>query len=205
MELPPLVARAYDMATTVGFGADGGVSSCLPGIGRILAVLAAARPAGRLAEIGTGVGAGSAWLASGMDDDSTLVTVEVDVERARRAGEVLGDDTRITVLTGRWQDRLPGLAPFDLVFVDGGYEEHLRDDPGITDVVVDLVRVGGHLVLDDLTARADMSSSEPIAPDAKRHLAFGHPRVVGAELYVPDPTGVVGGRRTGGLLMTRIS
>jgi predicted O-methyltransferase YrrM len=204
-ELPRLVARAYDTAVAVGFGADGGVSSCLPGVGRLLAVLAAGRPAGRLAEIGTGVGAGAAWLASGMDAGSTLVTVEVDPERARLARQVVEDDRRVTVVTGRWQDHLPALAPFDLVFVDGGYEEHLREDPGITDVVVDLVRVGGNLVLDDVTPRRERSSAETTGPDAKRAIAFGHPRVVGAELYVPDADGVVGGTRTGALVMTRIA
>ena len=204
MELPQLVSRAYDTARAVGFGADGGVSSCLPGIGRILAVLAAGRPGGRLAEIGTGVGAGSAWLASGMDADATLVTVEIDPERAALARELLDDDPRITVVTGRWQDHLPALAPFDLVFVDGGYEEHLRENRDITDVVVDLVRVGGHLVLDDVTPHAEMTTAERAEPDAKRALAFGYPRIVGGELYVPSPDGAVGGRRTGALVMTRI-
>lgn len=198
------MARAYDVAASIGFGADGGVSSCLPGVGRLLAVLAAARPGGRIAEIGTGVGAGAAWLASGMDAASTLVTVEVDPERAELARGVLAADGRITVIVGRWQDHLPARPPFDLVFVDGGYEEHLREDPSVADRVVDLVVVGGHLVLDDLTAQAEAPRAGA-SRDLKRELASRHPRLVGAEFYVPGVNGSVGGVRTGGLLMTRIA
>ena len=205
IEIPPRVARAYSLAAEVGFGADGGPSSCLPGIGSVLAVLAAARPGARIAEIGTGVGAGSAWLASGMDGSSTLVTVEVDPDRAELARTVLSDDRRVTVLTGRWQDRLPALGPFSLVFLDGGYEEHLGEDAGVADAVVDLVVVGGHLVLDDLTAQAEQAPAGHGGPEAKRELGLRHPRLVGAELYVPGPDGSVGGERTGGLLMTRVA
>ncbi|HLX88551.1 MAG TPA: class I SAM-dependent methyltransferase [Acidimicrobiales bacterium] len=204
--MPPLVARAYATAEAIGFGADGGVSSCLPGVGRLLAVLAAGHPGGRLAEIGTGVGAGTAWMASAMDNASTLVSVEVDPERAELARQLLADDPRVTVVTARWQDHLPGLAPFDLVFVDGGYEEHLREDAAIRDAVVDLVRVGGQLVLDDLSPRPPGASTGVDHPaDAKRELALRHPRLVGAELYVPGAAGEVGGTRSGALVMTRTS
>ena len=47
---------------------------------RLLAVLASGRPSGRFAEIGTGTGVGSAWIASAMGPEATLVTVELDDE-----------------------------------------------------------------------------------------------------------------------------
>ena len=206
LDIPPAVARAYAQAEAIGFGADGGVSSCLPGVGRLLAVLAAGHPGGHLAEIGTGVGAGAAWLASGMDVGSTLVTVELDPERAALAARVLGDDARVQVLTGSWRDHLPALAPFALVFVDGVYEEELRQDDGVRDALVDLVKVGGQLVLDDLSLQPGPNDVGPgTLVDGKRELALRHPRLVGAEWYVPDVGGAVGGTRTGGLVMTRIA
>ena len=52
--------------------------SSIPEIGRLLAVLVAARPRGRFAEIGTGVGVGSAWIVEAMDTEATFVTVELD-------------------------------------------------------------------------------------------------------------------------------
>jgi predicted O-methyltransferase YrrM len=204
IELPPLVVDASRVAEVACFGADGGVSSCLPGVGAILAALAASRVGGRIAEIGTAFGVGAAWLLSGMDSSASLVTVEVDDHRATAALELLSADDRVTVIADRWQNCLPGLAPFDLVFVDGGYVEHLAKDPGITDMVVDLISHGGHLVLDDLTVESEWPDEWRGNADPKRELAFRHPLLIGAEFYVPDSTGAVGGPRTGGLIMTRI-
>jgi len=205
IDLPPMVHAATALSERNGFGADGGVSSCLPGIGAFLAVLASSRPGGRIAEIGTGFGVGAAWLLAGMDAAATLVTVESDGGRADAARGVLAADDRVTVITDRWQNCLPGSLPFDLVFVDGGYVEHLAEDPGITDMVVDLVSVGGQLLLDDVTAEAEWPDEWRDRPDPKRELAFRHPLLVGAEFYVPDPTGAAGGARTGGLVMTRVA
>ena len=132
--------------------------------------------------------------------------MEVDAERANTARDVLGADDRVTVITDHWQSCLPGLAPFDLVFVDGGYVEHLAEDPRITDMIVDLVSVGGQLLLDDLTVEAEWPEAWRGTPDPKRELAFRHPLVVGAEFYVPDPVGAIGGEdRTGGLIVTRVA
>ncbi len=44
--------------------------SCEERTGNLLALLAATRPAGRILELGTGVGEGTAWLLSGMDSAS---------------------------------------------------------------------------------------------------------------------------------------
>lgn len=66
---PELVNRALELAASVGFrvtsqdtayGSQAGPSTCLPEVGRLLRTLAAARPGGRLVEIGTGAGVGTA-------------------------------------------------------------------------------------------------------------------------------------------------
>src|ERR1700748_3637734 len=83
-ELPPLVARANALAREMGFpltrheAAPGGAAACPPGVGLFLAVLAAGCRGGTIAEAGTGVGVGAAWMASAMPADCTLVTVESD-------------------------------------------------------------------------------------------------------------------------------
>src|SRR5205823_12372339 len=89
-----------------------------PRSGRLLAVLAAGRT--RLAESGTGTGYGAAWLASGMAADAGLVTVEPNPDLAAAAAELFADDPRVTVVHGDARDVLPPLAPFDLLFLDGG-------------------------------------------------------------------------------------
>src|SRR6185503_12786071 len=47
-------------------------------VGALLAVLAASKPGGRLLELGTGTGHGTAWLLSGMDATATLDSVDTD-------------------------------------------------------------------------------------------------------------------------------
>src|SRR6266581_5522829 len=133
-EFPPLVVQANALARQVGFaltreeaGGDGSVPSCcLPGVGRLLAVLASGCHAGRIGEIGTGVGVGSAWMASAMPADCTLVTVEIDQDRAAHATRLLASDDRITVLTGDAGELIPASAPFDLLFADAGRPDQVR-------------------------------------------------------------------------------
>ncbi|MFC0626325.1 O-methyltransferase [Kribbella deserti] len=116
--------------------------------GSLLAALAAAKPAGRILELGTGVGEGAAWLLSGMDLTSSLTTVELDTSVQAIAQEQLGADPRVTFVSGdgaAWLEQYDG-APFDLVFADAwpGKFTHL-------DRALELVAPGGTYLIDDLT------------------------------------------------------
>ena len=58
-----------------------------PQTGSLLRTLAASKPSGKFLEIGTGTGIGTAWLLAGMDQDSSLISVENDkkfIEVAQR-------------------------------------------------------------------------------------------------------------------------
>src|SRR5262249_15633949 len=104
--LPPLGARARALATQMGVplsrqeAAPGVESACLPGVGLFLAVLAAGCRGGTIAEAGTGVGVGAAWMASAMPADCTLVTVESDERLAAAAAALLAADDRVEVVHG---------------------------------------------------------------------------------------------------------
>jgi predicted O-methyltransferase YrrM len=63
--------------------------ACTPDVGRLLMLLAAHQPCGRICELGTACGVGAAWLASGMPGSATLVTVEIDSVRADAAASLL--------------------------------------------------------------------------------------------------------------------
>lgn len=75
------------------------------------------RSGGRVAELGTGTGAGAAWLLAGMDDTARLVTVELDQGRAAVARRVLAGDPRAEVLNADWREVL-ARGPFDLILSD---------------------------------------------------------------------------------------
>ena len=179
LPVPPRAVRARERAFAAGFP-----YSCSEPTGRPLAVLAASRPAGRVAESGTGFGVGTAWLAAGLGEHGTLVTVEHEPSRAAAAVQVLSDDPRFTVLTGDWR-LLAAHAPFDLFFCDGGGK---RDAP---DAVVDLLAPGGLLVLDDFTPDDGWPPRYAGEVDALRLRYLTHPALVAVPLAVRAGEGVL--------------
>ena len=64
-------------------------------VGALLATLAASKPGGRLLELGTGTGHGTAWLLAGMDSAAVLDTVDTDDNVIAVARRHLGADARV--------------------------------------------------------------------------------------------------------------
>ena len=92
---PPRALAAIQARTTeLNFG-----MASEPRTGALLQMLAASKPGGRLLELGTGTGMATAWLLSGMDAASTLISVDTDEEVQAVAREILGHDTRLKLLS----------------------------------------------------------------------------------------------------------
>ncbi|NWF27320.1 class I SAM-dependent methyltransferase [Streptomyces sp. PKU-EA00015] len=182
--VPPRVVAAERVASEVGFK-----KSCLPEVGRLLGLAAAAKPHGVIAESGTGSGVGTAWLHSGLGAGARLITVERDEELARRAAGVFADDDRVSVLTGDWR-LLEQHAPFDVFFCDGGGK---RDDP---ERVVELLAPGGLLILDDFTPSPDWPPRFGGEVDELRLFYLAHTALDATEiLTTPASSAVVAARR----------
>ncbi len=177
-----MTARAVGFSLTRQEAGTGVPSASLPGAGRLLGVLAASCHGGLIAELGTGVGIGSAWMAGAMPADCTLVTIEIDLARAAVATSVLGDDPRVQVLTGDWESLLPPLAPFDLIFADSG----IRDQQQFG-MLVAMLRPGAHIAMDDVTPVAALSPDSPLRErDSKRELFSRDHRLLTTEVVLPD-------------------
>lgn len=134
-----------------------------PKTGALLRVLTASKPAGRVLELGTGTGVGTAWLLSGMDADSTLTTVDIDPKTQDIARQALGGDSRLTFVLEDAVDFLVRQQPasFDLVFADalrGKFE-------GLDDALA-VVKPGGFYIIDDLLPQPNWPDGhgEKIAP-----------------------------------------
>ena len=164
MRVPPLVGRAKATAAALGFE-----QSCRDEDGMLLHVLASRRGIERVAEIGTGSGVGTAWLASALPPGIPLHTAERDEHLAAAAAKLFEDDPDVEVLYGDWPEVLPAHAPFDLIFVDGG---RAKDDP---DAVLALAAPGATIVLDDF-------SSDWGRPDPRRDGWLAHPRLAAVEV-----------------------
>ena len=118
-----------------------------PKVGALLATLAASKPGGRLLELGTGTGHGTAWLLFGMDQQSTLDTVDTDPNVVAVAQRHLGSDGRVTFHIADGEEFI-NRSPqdhFDLIYADAwpGKFSHL-------DEALALLRPGGIYVIDDL-------------------------------------------------------
>ncbi len=139
LELPDLVARAFDVSRRSGY-----VSFCRNETGRLLATLAATRT-GTLAEFGTGCGVGTAWLRSGVRGGARILTAELDPTLAEAAAEIFEDDPQVEVAASDWST-LRDRGPFSLLFLDAKEPKNSG-----ADTIVDLVEPGGIVVLDDFT------------------------------------------------------
>ncbi len=174
LALPDRVRAALSEAGRLSFD-----RSCSLEAGRLLRTLAASRPGGRLAELGTGTGVGAAWLLAGMDDTARLVTAELDPKRAGVARRILGDDPRAEVLGGDWREALAH-GPFDLIFSDCAPAK--RETESLQRLVAAL-RPGGVLVLDNFSPPASVPESLH-GGDAERDRLFAHPHLLCAEVPV---------------------
>ena len=145
----------------------------------LLRVLAAGR---RAAEIGTCVGEGAAAIA---ETASSLVTVELDEERAAAARARLGAYDNVELIVGDWHVVLPSRAPFELLFFDGGHWK--RDPERELPLALELLNANGLLVVDDMTPGF-------AEPDPVRSFLFEH--LVAAEiLTTPDTAAIVAAKR----------
>ena len=149
------------------------IHSSDPDVGRLLAVLAAATPAGgRILEIGTGTGVGTGWLVAGLGGrrDVEVVSVEVDERRHHRAAAV-GWPACVGLVLGDAADVVPGAGEFDLVFADCPVGKLERFE-----ISLGALRRGGILVLDDMRPPAGPRHGAADAQyDAVRRRITGDP------------------------------
>ena len=137
--------------------------ACEPEVGGLLATLAAGKPGARALEIGTGTGAGTAWLLSGLDPASHLISLDQDERVQAVAHRHLGRDARLTIVTmegGAWLEANRA-ERFDLIFADSwpGKFTHL-------DLALSLLAPGGFYVVDDLKPQPTWPSGHGAAVEA---------------------------------------
>lgn len=173
---PPVVERALALAEEQRFA-----RSCIGEVGQLLHVLASSRGRERVAEIGTGCGVGTAWIASALPPGVPLFTAELDEERSAVAAELFRADPDVHVLSGDWRELLPPQAPFDLVFFDAAKQLRPQEDG---ELVVGLLAPGGLAVLDDLTPGRS-------GPDPVREFWLEHTQLAAVELLTTPVTAAI--------------
>jgi predicted O-methyltransferase YrrM len=185
--LPDAVAEAKRRANRLRI-----TISCIDDVGRLLSVLAAAvPPGGRILEIGTSVGVGTAWICEGLADrtDVEVVSVEVDRSLTDLALEWEWPD-HVQVTNADGADVLETVGKFNLMFVDASPVKH-----GHMEAAIAALQPGGVLVVDDLHNDMKNFEAQKAAKDSLRRLVYGHPELRAVEL--DWASGVMLAARTG--------
>jgi len=101
-------------------------------------------------EIGTFTGYSAICLSKGLKPGGKLITIELNDELTAFAHSFFcraEAEAKITQLTGRAQDIIPGLdLIFDLVFIDGDKKEYIE----YYKLIFDKVRPGGFILVDNV-------------------------------------------------------
>ena len=119
-------------------------------IGSLLKTLVSSKPNGQFLELGTGIGLSLSWMIDGMNENSTLISIDNNEALVAIANTYFGHDERVNIICqdgSEWihQNRKES---FDLIFADawpGKYSE-------IADVL-SMVKVGGFYIIDDMNVQ----------------------------------------------------
>ena len=190
--LPP---RDPLLAEMEAWAAEHGSPISDPEVGRLLAILARARGARRMLEVGTAIGYGAVCLARGAPE-ARVVTIEKDPQTAAVARGFLGRAgvlERVEVVEGAALDVLPRLeGPFDLVYLDAVKTEYRR----YLDLTLPRMAIGGLLVADNMLWKgwvAEPPAERDADADALRAFAgylMMHPQLQSLVLPLGDGVGL---------------
>lgn len=148
-------------------------------------------------DLGTGLGYSSHVLSRIVGQDGSVLSVEREPALARRARENLkqtGMDKRVAVIMGEAAEVMRELTgPYDIILLDVDKAQYLD----LFDRIVDLLAVGGHLIVDDVGFLS--RDFDPRLRHLSLHIArfvkalLQHPEM--ESIYVPLGDGLVIARR----------
>jgi predicted O-methyltransferase YrrM len=178
--IPLMVRAAHVAAERLGIH-----NSCSDEVGHLLQVLAGQFPGETICEIGGGCGVGTAWLAAGLPADSHLITIDSDEASVASVRSQFNDHGRVESLLGDWRAALQR-GPFAMMVVQVSEARH-----DFADDVIDALRPGGLVVIDDLTPVDHMPAEWPGDPGTLRQTWLDHPRMHAVEIMVSPASSVI--------------
>jgi predicted O-methyltransferase YrrM len=142
MQFPPFYEVLKLKSETLGFNMPSDVL-----LGSLLKTLVTSKPAGHFLELGTGTGLSLSWMIAGMDDYSTIISLDNEEKFIHVARENFENNQKVSIICcdgGEWITNYTGHS-FDLIFADTwpGKYTHLEE-------TLALVKPGGFYVVDDL-------------------------------------------------------
>lgn len=144
----PKAYVAIDRATKEkGFTMPSDIYTC-----SLLRTLAASKLSGSFLELGTGTGLSTAWILDGMDECSTLISVDYDDTLLDIAHKGLGHDARLTLVhaDGEAWIRANEGQRFDYIFADTWHGKYL-----LLEETLAMLNRGALYIVDDMLPQAN--------------------------------------------------
>lgn len=115
--------------------------------GSLLCTLAASKPKAKLLEFGTGTGLSTSCILEGMDEDSSLISIDNDEKFLAIARQFLSDDKRLQLICTDGEDWINQNKHerFDFIFADTWHGKYL-----LLDETLSMLKVGGLYIVDDM-------------------------------------------------------
>jgi len=140
-----------------------------PETGRLLAILAASAPAGRLIEIGTSAGYSTLWLALACRNANTRITtfeiLDPKIALARETFQKAGVEDVVDLVGGDAKDHLADVADISFCFLDAEKDRYQE----FYDLVIPGMVSGGLFIADNVISHTDqLSQFIEYARDDKR-------------------------------------
>jgi predicted O-methyltransferase YrrM len=141
----PLPRHYHDIneaTLTAGFTMASDIMTC-----SLLRTLAALKPAGKFLELGTGTGLSTSWILDGMDQQSTLISIDNENKFQDIAGVFLKGDARLKLITADGADWVVNNRHlrFDYIFADTWHGKYL-----LLDEVLSMLNKGAVYIIDDM-------------------------------------------------------
>lgn len=176
LPIPPLVVRAKEHARQFGFE-----QSCLDSFGRFLMTMACAAR-GPILELGTGLGVGTAWLAS--QSSQPIFSFETNESVAAAAKAVFADHPEVLITVGDFNTADKSLE-FALAFID------VADQKDDGQPVINAMKSGGMIVLDDFTPEWLKPNDWKGQRDSRREFWLNHPQLSSVEILTTTTTAAI--------------
>ena len=144
----PKTYRDIDEATKLsGFTMASDVLTC-----SLLRTLASSKPSGKFLELGTGTGLSTSWILDGMDERSTLTSIDNDPKFLEIAQSSLGGDKRLELACIDGADWVESNKnkKYDYIFADTWHGKYL-----LLDEVLAMLNKGGLYIIDDMLPQAN--------------------------------------------------
>jgi len=146
------ILRETEMA---GFTMASDIKTC-----SLLRTLAATKPNGAFLELGTGTGLSTAWILDGMNENSTLISIDNDEKFLEIASEYIASDKRLTLIKEDGEVWLKDNAhqKFDYIFADTWPGKYF-----LLEETISMLNQGGLYILDDMSPQPNW----PVGHDLK--------------------------------------